>query len=308
MQTVLILLVLAALALAVMGWRVRQQARLFEVSFGQQLKRNLTSRGFQLTALGFVLFIGSWWVTVSLLKLPWFNRLPGPVEVISEWLSPNPVFGISIYTGDYYTHIFYSTYRATTAFVLATLLGIPFGLLMGWNKKFYDYSLPLVELIRPIPPLAWVPLAILVLPGSEPAVIFVTFLVAFFVTTLNTLLGVESIDENYFRAAKCLGATNKDILFDVVVPGALPYIFTGLQISMGASWFSLVAGEMIAAQYGLGFLIWDSYSVIAYPVIFIGMATLGIIGWASSAIVRGVGRRLMAWREAELSGSARVEV
>jgi NitT/TauT family transport system permease protein len=179
---------------------------------------------------------------------------------------------------------------------------------MGWNKKFYDYSLPLVELIRPIPPLAWVPLAILVLPGSEPAVIFVTFLVAFFVTTLNTLLGVESIDENYFRAAKCLGASNKDILFDVVVPGALPYVFTGLQISMGASWFSLVAGEMIAAQYGLGFLIWDSYSVIAYPVIFIGMATLGIIGWASSALVRVVGRRLMAWREAELSGSARVEV
>jgi len=308
MQTGLIIAALAALLLAVLTWRVRQQARLFEVGFGEQLRRTLTSRSFQLTALGFALFIGAWWVTVSLLKLPWFNRLPGPVEVVSEWLNPSPTFGISIYTADYYTHIFYSTYRATTAFVLATLLGIPLGLVMGWNRKFYDYAFPLVELIRPIPPLAWVPLAILVMPGSEPAVIFVTFLVAFFVTTLNTLLGVESIDENYFRAAKCLGATNKDVLFDVVVPGALPYIFTGLQISMGASWFSLVAGEMIAAQYGLGFLIWDSYSVIAYPVIFIGMATLGIIGWASSAVVRWVGRRLMAWREAELTGSARVEV
>jgi len=308
MQTALILVALAALILGLAVWRIHKQAKLYEVGFGRQLATTLSSKSFQLTLAGFVIFVGLWWVTVSLLKLPWFNRLPGPVEVVSEWLSPEPTFGISIYTKDYYTHIFYSTYRATAAFLLATLLGIPFGLLMGWNKKFYDYSLPLVELIRPIPPLAWVPLAILVLPGSEPAVIFVTFLVAFFVTTLNTLLGVESIDENYFRAAKCLGASNKDILFDVVVPGALPYVFTGLQISMGASWFSLVAGEMIAAQYGLGFLIWDSYSVIAYPVIFIGMATLGIIGWASSALVRVVGRRLMAWREAELSGSARVEV
>jgi NitT/TauT family transport system permease protein len=83
----------------------------------------------------------------------------------------------------------------------------------------------------------------------------------------------------------------------------MPFIFTGLQISMGAAWFSLVAGEMIAAQYGLGFLIWDSYSLIQYPVIVIGMVTLGLVGWASSAIVRSIGRKLMTWRERELSES-----
>ncbi len=289
--------------LAVGAWRQKKKALLYEISWGHQIRKTLTSKSFMLQVGGFVAFVAFWQLTVKTFALPWFSRLPGPWECLVEWLSPNPAFGISIYTEDYYIHILFSTYRATTAFILATLLGVPMGLLMGWSRKFYDYTFPLVELIRPIPPLAWVPLAILILPGDEPAVIFVTFLVAFFVTTLNTLLGVESIDESYFRAARCLGADKKRLLFDVVLPGAMPYIFTGLQISMGAAWFSLVAGEMIAAQFGLGFLIWDSYSLIQYPVIVIGMVTLGVIGWASSAAVRSVGRKLMAWRERELYGA-----
>ncbi|NOY64949.1 MAG: ABC transporter permease [Nitrospirae bacterium] len=252
--------------------------------------------------LGFVLTIGFWYAAVYWLPFDAFHRLPGPDEVVIEWLSRDPYYGISIYTKEYYVHILYSTYRATVAFLLATILGVPFGLLMGWSRRFYEYSFPLVEMIRPIPPLAWVPLSILMLPGVEPAVIFVTFLVAFFVTTLNTLLGVQSIDQAYFRAALCLGAGSKEILYDVVIPGSLPYIFTGLQISMGAAWFSLVAGEMIAAQYGLGYLIWQGYSLVKYPTIIIGMVTLGFIGYASSALIRYVGKRLMAWKEQELGG------
>jgi len=301
MNPYIILSLLFAALLAVGAWRQKKKAALYDISWAAQIKETLTSKSFLLQMAGFVCFITFWHVCVVALRLPWFNRLPGPWECLVEWLNPDPDYGISIYTKDYYTHILYSTYRATTAFVLASALGICFGLMMGWSRKFYDYSFPLVELIRPVPPLAWVPLAILVLPGIEPAVIFVTFLVAFFVTTLNTLLGVQSIDESYFRAARCLGASKKQLLFDVVLPGAMPFIFTGLQISMGAAWFSLVAGEMIAAQYGLGYLIWDSYSLIQYPVIVIGMVTLGLVGWASSAIVRSIGRKLMAWRERELN-------
>ncbi len=303
MNPYIVLVLLSAILLAIGAWRQKKKAALYEISWGAQIKKTLTSRSFILQMTGFVSFITFWHVSVVTLSLPWFNRLPGPWECLLEWLSPDPDYGISIYTKDYYIHILYSTYRATTAFALATVLGVSFGLMMGWSRKFYDYSLPLVELIRPVPPLAWVPLAILVLPGIEPAVIFVTFLVAFFVTALNTLLGVQSIDENYFRAAKCLGADRKHILLDVILPGSMPFIFTGLQISMGAAWFSLVAGEMIAAQYGLGFLIWDSYSLIQYPVIVIGMVTLGLVGWGSSAIVRSIGRKLMTWRERELCGS-----
>ena len=94
------------------------------------------------------------------------------------------------------------------------------------------------------------------------------------------------------------------MLWDVIVPGALPQIFTGLQIAMGAAWFSLVAGEMIASQYGLGFLIWEAYNLIKYPTIVIGMATLGAVGYLSSALVRWVGRRLMAWRSNRLGVTA----
>ena len=226
-----------------------------------------------------------------------FNRLPDPVAVLREWLSPAPQYGISIFSADYYVHILYSTYRAVTSFLLACLLGIPLGIFMGWKQPVHDYASALLGLFRSIPPLAWVPLAILILPGTEPAVIFVTFLVAFFATTLNTLLGVRSIDPDYFRAAACLGAKPLHILWDIIIPGALPSIFTGLQIAMGAAWFSLVAGEMIAAQYGLGFLIWESYNLIQYPTIVIGMATLGLIGFASSALIRMLGRYLMQWRE-----------
>lgn len=253
-----------------------------------------------LMAAGYIGAIFLWYASVKWLPISSFNRLPDPLSVIREWLSPDPSYGISIFTSDYYVHIWYSTYRAFTAFFLAVLLGVPLGIFMGWNAKFREFSGALVGLLRPIPPLAWVPLAILLFPGVEPAVIFVTFLVAFFATTMNTLVGVRSIDEDYFRAARCLGASRTDILRDVILPGALPHIFTGLQIAMGAAWFSLVAGEMIAAQYGLGYVIWEAYNLIQYPTIVIGMATLGIVGFVSSAAIRWVGQRLMQWREESL--------
>lgn len=229
-----------------------------------------------------------------------FGRLPGPIEVATEWFSPDPDYGLSVFVADYYLHIGYSTARALAAFALACLLGIPLGIFMGWKAAVHDYANPLVNLLRPIPPLAWVPLAILLLPGTETAVVFVTFLVAFFATTVNTVLGVATIDRDFFKAAVCLGANRKDLLFDIILPGALPSIFTGLQIAMGAVWFSLAAGEMIAAQYGLGFIIWEAYNLIQYPTIVIGMATLGLMGYLSSAGIRALGKWLMAWRESAM--------
>jgi NitT/TauT family transport system permease protein len=111
------------------------------------------------------------------------------------------------------------------------------------------------------------------------------------------MLGVQSIDDSYFRAARCLGARPWDIFKKVVVPGALPDIFTGLQIGMGVAWFSLVAAEMVSGEHGLGFLIWDSYVLSQYPVIVIAMVTLGLVGYVYSAIIRAVGRMLMGWTQ-----------
>jgi NitT/TauT family transport system permease protein len=265
------------------------------------LKQWLKSAGPYLNLLGIIGFIVIWYLTTESLKLPWFKKLPGPVTVFREWISQDPSYGISVYSPEYYVHIFKSIWRVVQAFFLATFLGVPIGLFMGWKKTFKDYTFPLLETLRPIPMLAWVPLSILMWPGREASIIFLTFLGSFFATVLNTLLGVESIDEVYFRAASSLGAKPRQVFFKVILPGALPFIFTGLQISMGFAWFSLVAGEMLAGEYGLGYLIWNSFIMVQYPVIVIAMVTLGVIGWLSSALIRVVGDRLMQWKVREVA-------
>lgn len=254
-----------------------------------------------LLLLGFGVFFGFWYLACTALHLPRFSSLPGPIEVINEWFSKNPVYGTSIYTPAYYTDIISSVRRVAEAFVLATALGVPLGLLLGWSKSFREYVFPVFETLRPIPILAWVPLAILMFYYTESAVVYLTFLASFFATALNTKLGVDSIDESFPRAAACLGASRWQVFRHVIIPGALPFIFTGLQISVGVAWFSLVAAEMISGQYGLGYLIMTSYTMVQYPVIVIGMATLGIVGYATSALVRIAGDYLMQWRVRELA-------
>jgi len=254
-----------------------------------------------LMLIGFALFIGLWYLAVEVWKLPRFREMPGVTAVVKEWLSPNPSYGLSIYTEEYYKHIGVSVWRVTQAFFLATLLGVPFGLLLGYSKKFKEYVFPVFEMLRPIPILAWVPLAIVMFIATESAVIYLTFLASFFATALNTMLGVESIDESYVRAACCLGAKRSQVFRHVIIPGALPFIFTGLQISVGVSWFSLVAAEMVSGQYGLGYVINTSYTMVRYPTIVIGMITLGFVGYTTSALVRLLGDHLMQWRTRELA-------
>lgn len=254
-----------------------------------------------LMVLGFSAILLFWYLSVEVWKLPRFVDMPGLTVVFTEWFSENPVYGMSIYTPEYYTHIGISLRRIAIAFCLATALGVPLGLFLGWSKTFREFVFPLFEVLRPIPVLAWVPLAIIIFSGSETPVIFLTFLASFFATTLNTMLGVASIDESYSRAAYCLGANRWQTFRHVVVPGAMPYIFTGLQISVGVAWFSLVAGEMVSGQYGLGYLINTSYMMIEYPKIIIGMVTLGIVGYSTSAMVRMLGDYMMQWRVRELA-------
>jgi NitT/TauT family transport system permease protein len=259
-------------------------------------RRRLLGPALPLMALGFATFLAAWYLAVDVLALPRFAILPGPTEVFEEWTSRDPAYGVSLFTESYYADIWFSLRRVLIAFTAALALGVPLGLLLGWSKRAHDYVFPVLELIRPIPILAWVPLAILMFSGTELPVLFLTFLAAFFATTLNTLLGVQSIDRDLLHAAACLGADRRAVFRTVVIPGALPYVFTGLQIAMGVAWFSLVAGEMIAGRHGLGYLINSSYTTTRYPTIVIAMITLGVVGYASSAAVRAVGNRLMTWR------------
>src|ERR1044071_4607118 len=258
-----------------------------------------------LMAIGFALFLGFWYLAVEVWKLPRFREMPGLTAVVKEWLSPAPTYGLSLYTEEYYHHIIVSVWRVSKAFFLATLLGVGFGLLLGWSRPFKPYVFPVFEMLRPIPILAWVPLAIVMFIATESAVVYLAFLASFFATALNTMLGVESIDESYIRAANCLGAGRWQVFRHVIIPGALPFIFTGLQISIGVAWFSLVAAEMVSGQYGLGYVINTSYVMVRYPTIVIGMVTLGIVGYITSAMVRIAGDYLMEWRVRELALSDR---
>jgi NitT/TauT family transport system permease protein len=266
-----------------------------------QIARWLQSPKPYLMLAGYAALLGFWYLSVDLLKLPRFSEMPGLTTVLHEWLSPNPTYGVSIYTPAYYLHILVSLRRIALAFLFATALGVPIGLLLGWSKTFKDYVFPIFEILRPIPVLAWVPLAIIMLPGSEWPVLYLTFLASFFATALNTMLGVASIDASYVLAAKCLGASRAQVFWHVVIPGALPFIFTGLQISIGVAWFSLVAAEMVSGQFGLGYLINTSYTTVQYPAIVIAMITLGIVGYLTSAGVRLAGHWLTGWRAGQLA-------
>jgi sulfonate transport system permease protein len=263
--------------------------------FAYRVRYWLASPTPYLGLLGIVLFIVIWHLLTESLALPGFRKLPGPVVVWTEFVSRHPIYGVSIFAPDFYRDILWSMWRIFEAFVIATVLGVPLGLVMGWKKTFKDYTFPLIELLRPIPVLAWVPLAIVMWSGREAPIIFLAFLATFFATVLNTLLGVQSIDEVYFRAARCLGSKPRHIFFRVVLPGALPYVFMGLQIGMGVGWFSLVAAEMISGQHGLGYMVWNSFVLVQYPVIVIAMFTMGVIGYFYSTAIRIVGNMLMKW-------------
>lgn len=254
-----------------------------------------------LMLIGFGLVLGFWHMSVDIWRLPRFREMPGLVEVVREWTNSNPAFGISLFTADYYRDMWVSCRRVGIAFLISTSIGISIGLLLGWSRRFRAYVFPAFELFRPIPVIAWVPLAILMFSGRETPVIFLVTMASFFATALNTKLGVESIDQSFIRAALCLGANPRQIFWHVVIPGALPYVFTGLQIGMGVAWFSLVVGEMVSGQYGLGYRINAAYSTVAYPTMAVAMITLGFVGYICSALVRIVGNVLMQWRVRQLA-------
>jgi len=231
------------------------------------------------------------WTLLTHFRVYRFALIPGPAEVLEwggEWVT---------------TRIFWIDAGMTTARVLAGVtaayvIGIPLGLMIGWKKVFSDLTLPVVEILRPIPAPAYLPLAILLLPWQEASVAFIPFIDALFPVILNTVTGVRLIDRDYFRAAQCLGSGPRQIFRHVVLPGALPSISSGCAIGMGIGWMGAVVGEMITGKWGLGYRIWESYVLLRYPLIIDGMIAIGILGFASSMLIRHLAARLVPWRRA----------
>ena len=218
-----------------------------------------------------------------------FEQIPGPLKVGEALI--NQLQHVA-----FYLHIGASLRRIAISYSLAAGIGITLGLLMGRSRFIRDLIFPYVEILRPIPGVAWIPLAILLWPTEEGSIIYITFLGALFPIILNTLHGVEQTPEVLVRAAQSLGASRMCIFRHVVLPGALPSICAGLAIGMGVSWFSLLAGEIISGQYGIGYFTWNAYSIINPPDIIVGMLTIGLLGAATTALVYLITRPALAWQ------------
>lgn len=195
-------------------------------------------------------------------------------------------------------HLGSSLSRVFAGYLSAALLGVALGLLIGRSRWAEDTLLPPLEVLRPIPAVAWIPLAILMFPSSELSMVFITFTGALFPILLNTVHGVEAVDPRLVASARSLGAGRAAILREVVLPGALPSIVTGLAIGMGTSWFCLVTAEMISGQFGIGYYTWESYTLQNYPDIIVGMLLIGVLGMGSSALVKRLGALATPWYRA----------
>jgi len=217
------------------------------------------------------------------------SRWPTPVEVfLASKVMLTEELAITL------NHSWTSLYRVLVGFFLAAILGIPLGLGIGANRLVEDAAFPVIEVLRPIPPLAWIPV-ILIVFGIQKTMFFITFIGALFPIVLNTISGVDSVQKVEVRAARCLGASRWKVFKEVIIPKSLPSIFTGLAIGMGISWISIVAAEMVAGKLGLGYFIWSSYNTLNYSDVVFGMISLGILGYVCSTAIRVVGDRSMPW-------------
>ncbi len=212
--------------------------------------------------------------------------------------TPSAVFDAAWHLGQsskLLPHLNSSLGRVFSGYLIAAVLGVLLGVAIGRWRRAADLLLPPLELLRPIPAVAWIPLAILMFPSSELSMVFITFTGALFPIVLNTIHGVEAVDRRLIASARSLGARPLAMLREVILPGATPNIVTGLAIGMGTAWFCLVTAEMISGQFGIGYYTWESYVIQNYADIVVGMLLIGLLGMGSSALVKFLGQRLTPW-------------
>jgi NitT/TauT family transport system permease protein len=231
------------------------------------------------------------WEISARLGVPIVGNVPAPSEVLAALLR-------EVREAYYWKSWLSSLVRILTGFAIAQVLGVPLGLLLGANRKARELIFPLIEIMRPVPPLAWVPVSVVFWPSAEMSMIFVTFLGAFFTVVLNIVEGISAIDVRFIRAARSLGASGKDVFWKVLLPACLPSVLVGMTVGMGITWCVVVAAEMIATNTGLGYLTWRGYVAGEFPLIVVGMLSIGLAGYLSSGLIRTIGLRFTPWLKA----------
>ncbi|MFJ4779835.1 ABC transporter permease [Streptomyces sp. NPDC088762] len=185
--------------------------------------------------------------------------------------------------------------RIVAGFALAAVLGVAAGTAIARSRIAADLLGPLLEVARPVPAIALVPVAILLFPTNEQGIVFITCAAAFFPVLVSTRHAVGALSPVWEEAVLTMGGGRARILFSVVLPGALPGIFGGLSVGIGVSWICVISAEMISGEYGVGYRTWQDYTVVDYPGVFVGMVTIGALGWLTATGVELLGRRLTSW-------------
>jgi ABC-type nitrate/sulfonate/bicarbonate transport system permease component len=234
-----------------------------------------------------LLTVISVWELVVLALRPDPSVLPSPVVVLSELVQ-------LVSSGELIVDAGISIFRVVTAWLISAIIAVPLGISVAWWRPFERVADPVIELFRPISPMAWIPLAILWFGINEAGKIFVVCVATFFPTLLSTIAGVKRIDPVLIQAGKVLGCTRvPTLLVGVVVPAALPSILVGLRISFGIGWAAIIAAELVAARSGLGYLISNGMEILRADEVMAGMATIAILGVSFDTVFRWATSRLV---------------
>lgn len=238
---------------------------------------------------------------LALLLAIWWS-LSG-THMVSELMLPSPwavirAFAATVQNGTLLPNILISAQRVLIGYVLAVAVGVGLGLLVGWHPLLYRMFNPVVEALRPIPPIAWVPLAIMWFGLTDRAAYYIVFIGPVFPIFVTTSTAVRDTGKNYVNAALCLGSTNWALLTRIILPGAMPAIFTALRIGIAIAWTCVVAAELVAAQSGLGYQMWQSRELFRSADVIFYMICIGALGFASNYIVLSIERRAIRWHRA----------
>jgi len=231
-----------------------------------------------------------WWITIIVTRSPIF---PTPWQVVTGT-------GELIGDGSLWAHIGASLMRVGIGFGLAVLLAVPLGLWMGWVRGAFVTLNPIFQMLRPISPIAWIPIAILWFGVGNVSPIFLIFMASVFPMIVQTVEGVHTIEPRYLRAAANFGVSRGTLFRRVVIPAVLPQVIVGMRIGLGVAWLVVVAAEMIALNSGLGYLIMDSRNAgNRYDLVVAGMVIIGLIGLLLDGLMRGLeGMDSVRWRYA----------
>ncbi|MFN3824459.1 MAG: ABC transporter permease [Paracoccaceae bacterium] len=239
-----------------------------------------------------------WYLATTVFGLIAPGRFPSPAET---WSAFGQVSGVGYAGGDLVTHAANSVRLVAMGFAFAVLTGVPLGLLMGWSRKAEALINPVFLIIRPIPPLAWIPLAILWLGLGDSAKILVIWFSAFVPSVINSFAGVRNIEKPVLEAAFMLGTPRLRFVTEVLFPASSPMIFTGLRLSLQASWTTLVAAELVGAFYGLGRVLNVAQQDLYPGMILVGMFAVAILGWGTTKLLGMAEARVLRWNLAALA-------